>query len=255
MQKQIEEMVCRFVDRFSRQSVTSWRRPLFAYASAGDPLFARLKEVASPGHALPDDFLPGAKTVMTYFLPFDSAVEASNIKGRYSSKTWAVAYIETNRLINALNPHLRDEIAAGGYRAAYVPATHNFDVQTLLSDWSHRHAAYIAGLGTFGLNRMLITTAGCCGRIGSVVTDLEIEPTARYDCECCLFKADGSCARCVEKCVNQALREEGLDKQLCHRMLLENAERLSDLEGIADVCGKCLVGTPCATGIPGQAQP
>lgn len=40
-----------------------------------------------------------------------------------------------------------------------------------MSEWSHRHAAYIAGLGIFGINNMLITNKGCVGRIPSFYED------------------------------------------------------------------------------------
>ncbi|MGM0688903.1 MAG: epoxyqueuosine reductase, partial [Bacillota bacterium] len=153
-------------------------------------------------------------------------------------------------LIGAINERLQQELVKEGHKAVFVPATHNFDQETLLSDWSHRSAACIAGLGTFGLNHMLITESGCCGRIGSLVTSLELEPTRRYDSDLCLYRADGSCGRCLNKCVNDALKENYLDKNKCYEMCLENADRLSDLESIADVCGKCLVDVPCSTKIP-----
>lgn len=244
------QFISGYVSDFAKNSKTGWKEPLVAFARADDPLFAKLKKIITPSHNLPCDFLEEAKTVITYFMPFEDKVVESNKPGRFSSREWAVAYIETNRLINELNRHLRDELINRGYKADFVPATHNFDEKTLLSDWSHRSAAYIAGLGTFGLNHMLITSRGCCGRIGSLVTDLIIEPTPRYEKELCLYRANGSCGRCVKRCVNDALFEDRLDKQRCYKMCLENADRLSDLESIADVCGKCLVGVPCSVMAP-----
>ena len=44
------------------------------------------------------------------------------------------------------------------------------------SRWSERHAAYISGLGTFGLHKGLITEQGTCGRFVSVLTDLPPYP-------------------------------------------------------------------------------
>ena len=76
-----------------------------------------------------------------------------------------------------------------------------------MSDWSHKHVAYIAGLGSFGRHHMLITDKGCCGRIGSVVTDAAIPATPRSDRERCLFKADGSCGKCLERCPILALKD------------------------------------------------
>jgi hypothetical protein len=50
------------------------------------------------------------------------------------------------------------------YRVTTTPATHNFDAKRLISNWSHRHAGYIAGSGKFGLNNMITTERGCCGK-------------------------------------------------------------------------------------------
>lgn len=245
----IRKKITSFAASYPHADQTGWKEPLVAYARADDPLFARLKEIVSPTHALPCDLLEEAETVITYFLPFHDQVTESNIKGRYSSKTWALSYLETNKLIADLNRHLQELLMEKGYKAVYVPATHNFDPKTLLSDWSHRSAAFIAGLGTFGLNRMLITEKGCCGRIGSLFTDLKLKPGKRPGGEYCLHKAGGSCGRCTKMCVNSALKIEAYDRHKCHEMCLLNAKRFSDLESIADVCGKCLVGVPCSSTI------
>jgi len=239
-----------FTGAFAKKAQTGWKEPLVGFARADDPLFAKLKEVACPTHAKPENLLPEARTVIAFFIPFHDDVVDSNKSGHFSSRAWAVAYIETNRLINELNHYLKDALISRGHKAAFVPATHNFDEKTLLSDWSHRHAAYIAGLGTFGLNHMLITERGCCGRIGSLVTDLEIEPTPRSDRKFCLYKAGSTCGNCVKICVNGALTTGGLDRHRCYRMCLENGKRFAHLEGITDVCGKCKVGVPCSTAIP-----
>ncbi len=252
MKQLIRKTIEEFTASYAHSSDTGWEKPLVAFASANDPLFAKLKELASPTHELPQGFLSEARTVITYFLPFADQVIENNKKGRFSSQTWGEAYIETNKLIADLNRYLQEKLIHQGYQAVFVPATHNFDEKTLLSDWSHRSAAYIAGLGTFGLNHMLITERGCCGRIGSLVTDLELPPTLRYKRELCLYKNDGSCGECAKKCFNEALTENNLDKHKCYEMCLANADRLNSLESIADVCGKCLVEVPCSTAIPAR---
>ncbi|WP_338094171.1 hypothetical protein [Methanorbis furvi] len=38
--------------------------------------------------------------------------------------------------------------------------------------WSHRHFAVLAGLGTFGVNNMLITRMGCYGRVSSFAASI-----------------------------------------------------------------------------------
>lgn len=231
-----------------------WRDPLVACADAGDPLFVRLREVAHQGHLQPSDLLDGARTVITYFMAFSPDTIRGNTAGRFQSPGWALAYIETNELIVSINTGLTSLLVSRGYRAAAISPTHTFDRGTLLSAWSHRHAAYIAGLGTFGLNRMLITEHGCCGRIGSLVTDAVIQADERPGREYCSFKVDGSCGACVKRCPSGALCSGGFDRHACYEALLDNERRFVHL-GKADACGKCLCGLPCSESIPRPAHP
>lgn len=247
MKDKLEIIIKQFVKHYSetRKVQTKWKEPIIAYADAMDKMFYNLKEAVSASHALPKDLLTEAKTVVTYFIPFDELVVKSNIEGKESSKIWVKAYIETNQLILDLNTNIRDELKELGYNSNIIPATHNFDEKKLISDWSHRHVAFIAGLGTFGLNNMLITDKGCCGRIGSFVTDLKIEPTKRKDKENCLYKHMNVCKKCVGRCVNNALKIDSFDRHKCYEMCLYNDKFHSD-QGLADVCGKCLVNVPCS---------
>ncbi|MGC9347755.1 MAG: hypothetical protein ACP5JG_06425 [Anaerolineae bacterium] len=114
-----------------------------------------------------------------------------------------------------------------------------------MSDWSHRHVAYIAGLGTFGRHHMLITEDGCCGRLNSLVTDAVVAPTPRPKTEACLYKAGGSCRACATRCPVEVLGETSFDRRACYSVCLENAARHADL-GLADVCGKCACAVPCS---------
>jgi epoxyqueuosine reductase QueG len=92
---------------------------------------------------------------------------------------------------------------------------------------------------------MLITEAGCCGRIGTLVTDLKLEADDRIEGENCLYKHNGTCGICVGKCQFDALNLDGYDRRKCYGILLENDEHYSDM-GLTDVCGKCVVGLPCS---------
>jgi epoxyqueuosine reductase QueG len=99
----------------------------------------------------------------------------------------------------------------------------------------------IAGLGSFGLHRMVITDAGCAGRFGSLVVDAELPVAHVAPRERCLYLHNGGCAECVDRCPVGALSTDGsLDKQRCHRRLLE-----IDTKFAAKACGKCALG-PCA---------
>lgn len=251
MGNQVEIIIKKFVEHYSqtRDVQTKWREPLVAYGDASDKMFFKLKEVVSPSHALPKDLLPEAKTVVAYFIPFDEEIVKSNEEGRECSKAWAKAYIETNQLISDLNTFIKDELQKLGHKTNIIPATHNMDEEKLISDWSHRHVAFIAGLGKFGLNNMLITDKGCCGRVGTFITDLNIEPTKRKDGENCLYKHMNICKKCVDKCVNNALKIDSFDRYKCYEMCLYNAKFHSGIV-FSDVCGKCLVNVPCSTTNP-----
>jgi len=224
---------------------TRWGVPIVGFASAHDLMFDLLRSVASPTHAAPKDLLADAETVIAFFLPFPKSLTRTNIKNRSSSVAWGVAYIETNELIRQLSMHLLEFFSSRGFQSCSIPAIHNWDEAKLTSDWSHRHIACIAGVGSFGLNNMLITDKGCCGRIGSFITSAKIAPDIRADVPACLFKYDGSCRKCVQRCVNKALFADAFDRFKCYDMLLENVKEFSSI-GYADVCGKCLVAVPCS---------
>lgn len=243
--------ICSFVQGYQSGGATEtrWGTPITAFADAEDPLFSRLKQAVSPAHLRPHDLLPDAETVIAFFLPFDKKPATSNIKGRLASRLWGVAYIETNVLIEAICEHMKGFLGKSSFQVATTPATHNFDPEELISNWSHRHVGYIAGLGTFGLNNMIITKQGCCGRIGSFATNLSLDADQRPEHQACLYRFDSSCSKCVDRCVNAALFVYRFDRRRCYDMCLQNQAALEEI-GQADVCGKCLVGLPCSFADP-----
>ena len=225
---------------------TEYREPLVAFAAASNPGFAELRQLATEEHMLPGDLLPGARSVVSFFLPFAPwVVEANAIHRERVAREWAMAYRETNALIDHITGHLAELLAARSIRAAAEPATHNFDPVTLISRWSHKSVAAVAGLGSFGLHQMVITDAGCAGRFGSLVLDADLPVSEFEPRQRCLYFHDGSCLECVARCPASALDPDApLDKQSCHRHLHGVAEVYQAL-GLVDVCGKCAIG-PCS---------
>lgn len=222
-----------------------WQSPLVNVADAQDELFVKLKELISPTHATPQELLPAARSVIVYFIPFIKEIPKSNRSGELASPQWASAYIETNKLIRALNDHLAAILKSKGFASKVLPPTHNFDSKSLISDWSHKHIAYIAGLGDFGYHHLLITEKGCCGRLGSLVTEAPLHVSVRPDAPYCLHKYNGNCRVCSERCPVSALGEDKFKRQECYDLLLKNADQHQAL-GYADVCGKCLAVVPCS---------
>jgi epoxyqueuosine reductase QueG len=234
------------------EGVTAYREPLIGFASAHDPRFLELREVVHPSHMMPQDLLPGASSVVSFFLPFVPSIVEANARQREEvAREWAVAYVETNKLIGQITGHLIEVLGGQGIRAAAEPATHNFDPETLVSRWAHKSVAVIAGLGSFGLHQLVITDAGCAGRFGSLVVDSELPSSLSEPVERCLFHHDGSCLECVTRCPVGALdASEPLDKQVCWRRCQAVAEAFAEV-GRADVCGKCAIG-PCSFGSAGE---
>lgn len=255
--KTVASSIVGVVDDWVRKETCAniWREPLVAAASADDPLFQKLQEVVGPEHSLPRDLLAGARSVIVFFLPFQQWVGEQNDQAKgFSARSWAEAYVVTNRLIVAINDHLNTMVEDMGCLAVPTPPTHNFDQERLLSGWSHKHIAYIAGLGTFGHNHLLITDSGCCGRLGSLVTTMPIPATPRLDREYCLAKAGGKCHACVSKCRYGALFKTHYDRHACYRQCLVNDAHFPDLP-LTDVCGKCACGIPCSHAIPEPTKP
>lgn len=226
-------------------TVTRYRDPLVAFAAASNPRFADLRVIVDPRHMLPQDLLPGARSVVSFFLPFSADVPESNAQSRAAvSREWALAYTETNEFIARITRDLTRELAALGVRAAGTPPTGHSDRETLLSTWSHKSVAVIAGLGSFGVHHMVITDAGCAGRLGSLVVDVDLPVDAAPPVERCTFFHEGGCLECVARCPVGALDERrGIDRHLCWDRCRAAAMELA--EPGAHVCGKCATG-PCA---------
>ncbi len=251
MKEEIQNLIREFVKNYKikNQTVSDWKEPIVGFANADDPLFLKLRALVGETHKLPVELLKDAKTVISYFILFNKKIVLSNVSGENCSREWAIAYIETNKLIVDLNKHLSEELEKAGFKSAVLPPTHNFDEDRLISDWSHKHIAYIAGLGKFGLHHMLITERGCCGRLGSIITSVKIEPTERPKKEFCLYNHDRTCNKCVEKCIFEALNVNSFDRHRCYEICLLNASRYKEL-GFADVCGKCICAVPCSFNNP-----
>ena len=224
-----------------------WKKPIVKIIPAKDEKLNILKNAISPEHFMPNDILSDAKNIISFFIPFRENIVESNIEGTMASKEWAMAYIHTNALIKAINDKIEILMENNGYKTGKIPATHNFDEEKLISNWSHRHIAYIAGIGTFGINNMLITKNGCCGRFDSIITNYELNKynQAIEIKEKCLSKLNRACGICQKKCIVNAYENNNYNRHKCYEQCLKNAKHHEKI-GYADVCGKCLVGLPCS---------
>lgn len=251
MKEYIKETICSFVE--SENSERYWRTPLTGFADAESEYIRSLPVRTGVNHAMPCEMLPGARTVIVYFVPFSLEVNESNKVEGYASETWARAYERTNEMMSHLNSHIIGELEKRGYKAsAASDSAVRFDREKLISMWSYRHLAYAAGLGTFGINRMIITQKGCSGRIGTVITDLDVEHDEPMKEQQCLYRKSGICGICMKNCVAKALEPGSFNRKACYEVCMNNAAKYKGFGdsyggGIgSEVCGKCISFSPCA---------
>ena len=238
--------------------------PLIGFASAADEIFMKYKEkeVVGPMFSSPEEWLPGAKTVVTFFFPFTESVRESNRETPdQPSAPWLYGRIEGQQFINSFMGQLQRHLTDTGIKACVPSMDKRFKVQIEAcgenggedfhadSRWSERHAAYACGLGTFGMSKGLITERGMAGRIASIIIEAEFEPdehpyTGLYDfCIRC-----GACAlRCPAKAISM---EYGKNNIKCNSYLNALKEKCAPRYG----CGKCQVGVPCEFGKPALAE-
>jgi epoxyqueuosine reductase QueG len=223
--------------------------PLVGIASAADPLWNELRQehVVGPQQLLPGEWLPGARSVVCYFLPFSEHVRESNRTAGDPSLEWLVGRFEGEAWNGKIRRRLIEMLEKSGARAVAPSQDPRLAVANFRSNWSERHAAFIAGLGTFGLSRSLITAQGCAGRLGSAILDLELAPTPRpyqrHDDYCM------NCGYCIPRCPPRAISIEcGKDNAVCKRFLDAVKGRHEPRYG----CGKCQTGVPCEAVNPMQ---
>ena len=190
MKNLIRNYIVDFVKEYEQRDdiSTTWREPLVGFADVNHKDILNMREYTFEEHLMPYDVLEDASIIIAYFVPFTKDIADSNIEEDISLEKWTLAYQETNEMFIELNDYIIEKIKDMGYKGAVSNVAGNFDKNILKSKWSHRHIAKVAGLGTFGINNMLITESGCCGRYFTIVTNLPVRPDNVLEEENCLYK-------------------------------------------------------------------
>jgi len=268
-QKLIEISSC-FIEKSANNRITKqfalsedligvkiFEAPIFAFGAADDPYFPLLKEPSAIGEhfLLPCEWLPQAKTVISFFLPFTEAIRKGNRKEMmWPSKEWLHGRIEGQTFLNELCQYLESKLIAAGYNSLVPSLDERFWSKAGLNDnsnvlftsnWSERHVAYVCGLGTFGLSKGLITKKGIAGRFGSIITELYLLPDQRDYKD--IYEYCSMCGACEKNCPVKAISmNKGKNHLLCSDFLDKTAKKCKPRYG----CGKCQVGVPCESRIP-----
>lgn len=239
--------------------------PLVGFASAHDQLFKDYRQIIGLFHLVPAELLPEAASVVSWILPVSQTVRESNRNQlQLPSREWALTRTHGEAINGALRRHLVTWLEERGYATLapqYSPLWEEFSDTPvgIASRWSERHAAYVAGLGTFSLSDGFITSKGIAHRCGSVITTLTLEPTQRTYANHygnCLHYRNGSCGACIDRCPVGAITRAGHDKNRCRELVYGTApEKLSVLYGVSQTgCGLCQTKVPCEVAIPSACR-
>jgi epoxyqueuosine reductase QueG len=263
MHKEIIERIKSSVLEYDKNNKPNkiWKEPIVEFISAENETLPKLKQIVSSDHLMPQDVLPDAKSIISFFIPFQDIIVKTNIEGTMASTEWAIAYIKTNNLIRIIGENIGELMKHKGLTSTRISVMNPFDLKKLESTWSHRHIAYIAGIGRFGRNNMIITKNGVCGRFGSIVTNYEL---GEYKApsgikEKCLNKLNGSCGVCLSSCIVNCYEDNKFNKQKCYEQCFKNrdhhrkygqAEIPVPHDSGVDFCGKCFVNLPCSVSEP-----
>lgn len=238
--------------------------PLIGVSSSNDSIYTifKRKDVVGEDFRLPDWWLPEAKSIISFFLPFTEQVRKSN-RGDpdTTSPEWLHARVEGQDFITLYTEKVKEYFDGRGIKTC-VPATDkrfaelsyplpegNPKGMQITSNWSERHVAYASGLGTFCLTRGLISAKGVAGRYASIIISEYVEPDERPYIgvsDYCIM-----CGECIKRCPVHAISlDGGKNQKLCKELLaVTRAEKYAPRYG----CGKCQVGVPCEDGIPNPA--
>lgn len=255
-----------------------FEEPLVGFAAGDDPLLDEYKKVVHEEHFTPREILTRhlqetlkiashhleSVSVISFVLPANRETLQSNASEKEGpSLRWNHTRWKGQEFIIQLSNDLATLLQTMGISAVAPETSPFFKIMVapdgFASNWSQRHMAYAAGLGTFSLNEGFITAKGMAMRLGSVVAGMKLKPSVRpykhYRANCLFYRGE-KCGRCITRCPGGALSDQGHDKIKCYRVLYEaQAPWLKGDHGPGYIgkyagCGLCQTGVPCASRIP-----
>jgi ferredoxin len=214
----------------------AWGEPIVGFSNGADPLYKFYKRDIGDFYFAPLEFLlheypdrnleENKITVISWILPQTDATKKDHrSETHFPSERWTRSRIFGEEFNVKLRQHVVDFLENEGIESVAPMLSPIYSSKKSVkygraSNWSERHTAYAAGLGTFGLSDGLITPLGKAMRAGSVVANSYIEPTERKyknHNAYCLFYMLNTCGECIERCPIGAISENGHDKELCSK--------------------------------------
>jgi epoxyqueuosine reductase QueG len=255
-----------------------FEEPLIGFANSDDPLFIEYKKVVHELHFSPREMLTlhlsealkdeapqlAGVSVISFILPINRETLRANAGEKEGpSLRWNHTRWKGQDFITGLSTYLVSLLESIGVHALAPEISPYFKILQVsggfTSNWSQRHIAYAAGLGTFSLNEGFITSKGMAMRCGSVVAGIKLKPSIKpyeHHLANCLFYNSGKCGECIRRCPGGAISENGHDKLKCFGVLFVKqklwmeGEHGSEYIGNYAGCGLCQTGVPCESRIP-----
>jgi len=248
--------------------------PLVGFVRGDDPLFAEFKTIIGPHHFTPEEIMawqarqngvappPASElSVVSFILPITGETRRENAAAKeWASERWAQTRLNGEIFSQVMVRGIVTRLMERGVLAVAPDVTPMFNKKRYpgvgwASPWSHRHVAYAAGLGTFGMHDFFITEKGCAHRCGSFVVHLPLEQLRkRFDDihAYCLHYQGRKCLKCAARCPVGAITAGGAhDKEACYRRVARSIRHCNKRYHIFIYgCGLCSVGVPCEAGIP-----
>jgi epoxyqueuosine reductase len=247
--------------------------PIIGFVRGDDPIFQEYKNIIGPFHLTPKEVLawqaknnnvqaPKSEniSVISYIMPVESRIKDDNAKNSdWPSARWAHVKHQSEILSAQFVNEIVTELMDNGILAVNPDKTPLFKFKRFnntgwASQWSQRHIAYAAGLGTFGLNDFLITEKGTAHRCGSFVVNLNLKPNRQRPNDIhafCLHYQKGKCDKCITRCPVNAISESGHNKDKCYSFNKQSLGYIIKHYHIfMNGCGLCATGVPCESTIP-----
>ncbi|MBI5068256.1 MAG: epoxyqueuosine reductase [Deltaproteobacteria bacterium] len=255
-------------NRFRSRDQPFFDAPLVGVAAAGDELFRRYKTIIGDFHRTPEEIVPGAAAVVVWVLPIRRDTRIDNRREKLlPARSWAETRSFGEEFNVALRRRVEEWLRARGFGAVAPHVASDWrrleaTPVGIASTWSERHAAYAAGLGTFGLSDGLITPLGIAHRLGSVVTTAPLRPTSSATDRAgprghCGFYDGEACTACIARCPVGAITTAGHDKVKCAEYV--DGTLKASLAGPWGTpvpgCGLCQTKVPCEERIPPRRKP
>ena len=253
VKRKIEENVKAATAEFmAREDVTTkFGDPVIGYVDARHPLFDIFMDKNMSDH--PKNIYRPGITLIVHAIPYDPAVTESNAQDGAPSPQWERAFIESTWLSMTLNRIVREALNMTGRLSSCLNTPLDWNEKTFRGKWSHKLAAYAAGMGDFGPAESFRLSGDSNGygvRVGALITDgryaddfepmdeeqleevyLHILNSSMYE------EAPGiSCsAEMITACPGRAISEKGINREKCQAYCKTIDKHIP----CPEVCGKC----------------